>query len=672
MERKHPGKLGACNPVFSDRQRSKRYCIVFSAAQITLAVAAAGMLIMLIRLLIQFISFRRLMKEAVYISGSAMKLYQVNEDIVPFSFGNAVFINKNLHTESDLQEIIRHEFVHIKQKHSADILWGELLCLINWFNPFAWLLKKAIRQNLEFIADNHVIQNGMNKKEYQYLLLKVTGNNQYSIATPFNFSSLKKRIAMMNKLKSAKVNLLRFLFILPLLAVILVSFRKQIGDGLRQHKPEKAEANTINHTDTIPNAANTNSKGYYISIIDNKGNCMVVVKDRNQKEVKRLLLTEWDKKPGSYEEIYGEIPPPPPPQPDALNMTDNIRCDLSDIEKIEVWTKEGKKEIFNLTIPSQKEEFEKKYRQLALAPLAPAMPPMPSMPATPPMPPALNGRIMEVPLAPAMPSSADDIPVPQAPAAPAEPLKLPQHVTSININNEKAVVKLKNGTVEEYNFSDAGQKEVFEKKYGNLQSFPNPPKAPVRIVIQERPAASQKIVEEKLPENLLYFINDKKATKAEVNAIAPKQIETVNVLKGDAAIALYGSAAKDGAVKIKTKRQANILEEKIIPVTGKPKHDNTGSLMEERVLVKESLGTLKALADPLIILDGKEVNSSMKSILDEISPNDIESIDILKDKNATDRYGEKGKNGVLIIKTKKGTARPVTFLQSSNAGQDGC
>jgi hypothetical protein len=60
------------------------------------------------------------------------------------------------------------------------------------------VIKRSIRQNLEFIADNKVVENGIDKKQYQYLLLKVIGNNQYSIATKFNFSSLKKRIAMMN------------------------------------------------------------------------------------------------------------------------------------------------------------------------------------------------------------------------------------------------------------------------------------------------------------------------------------------------------------------------------------------------------------------------------------------------------------------------------------------
>ena len=286
---------------------------VFTGTDITAILVITGMFVLLVRLFIQFVSFRKMMKKAQYISGSDMKIYQVDENIIPFSFGNSIFINRHLHSETELQEIIRHEFVHVRQIHSMDIIWGELLCLLNWYNPFAWLLKKSIRQNLEFIADNKVLENGVNKKEYQYLLLKVTGNNQYSIATQFNFSSLKKRIAMMDKMKSAKMHLLRFLFLLPVLAIILVSFRKEIGDTLRGKKKQATPDRIENVTDTIPAIAEPNSKGYVIYIIGNKGDCKVIIQDKAGKEVKRLLLTEWNANKEKYENLYGEIPPPPPP-----------------------------------------------------------------------------------------------------------------------------------------------------------------------------------------------------------------------------------------------------------------------------------------------------------------------------------------------------------------------
>lgn len=167
-------------------------------------------------------------KKAKLISNHHTKIYQIDEDITPFSFGNAIFINKEIHNDDELQEIIRHEFVHVKQKHTVDIIWCELLCILNWYNPFAWLLRWSMKQNLEFIADNKVLQNGFDKKEYQYLLLKVMGNRQFAFTNHFNFSFLKRRIVMMNTIKSAKVQLIKFMFLLPVVAVLLLSFRKEM------------------------------------------------------------------------------------------------------------------------------------------------------------------------------------------------------------------------------------------------------------------------------------------------------------------------------------------------------------------------------------------------------------------------------------------------------------
>lgn len=286
-----------------------------------------GMLVLLIRLIVQYISFLRMKKKATFISDNGIHLYQVDESIIPFSFGNAVFMNRHLHTEEELKEIIRHEFVHVKQRHSVDVILGEILSLLNWFNPFAWLLRKSIRQNLEFIADNKVIENGFNKKQYQYLLLKVIGNNQFSIAPKFNFSSLKKRIAMMNKNKSAKLHLLRFLFLLPVLALILVSFRKEIGDTLTG-KQNQLQVIPVSTTDTIPDVNEHNNKGYIINVKDKKGECLLVIKDKSGKEVKRMLLTEWNENAEKYEALYGKIPPPPPPAKAPVSSAEAIAPDV--------------------------------------------------------------------------------------------------------------------------------------------------------------------------------------------------------------------------------------------------------------------------------------------------------------------------------------------------------
>jgi BlaR1 peptidase M56 len=233
-----------------------------------LSVFVSGMFILSIKLLIQYFSFLKIRSKARLILQEEVKVYQVNDDIIPFSFGNSIFINQHLHSDEELKEIIRHEFVHVKQNHSIDILWSEILCVVNWYNPFAWLLRNCIRQNLEFIADQKVLENGIDRKEYQYLLLKVIGNNQFSIASKFNFSSLKKRIAMMNRMKTAKVHILKFLFVLPLAGILMVAFRNKNRESIlvnqqlnnnKKIKPFTYESSHIVFSDTTPTVNTTNN-----------------------------------------------------------------------------------------------------------------------------------------------------------------------------------------------------------------------------------------------------------------------------------------------------------------------------------------------------------------------------------------------------------------------------
>ncbi len=191
----------------------------------------------------RWLSLRKFRRQAALIDHTGIRIYQVDEDIIPFSFGNAIYINQRLHSEKEWEDIILHEFVHIRQRHTVDILLAELLCILNWYNPFVWLLRHSIRQNLEFIADGKVLENGVDKKNYQYHLLTVIGEPRYRLANSFNFSSLKKRIIMMNKIRSARLHLLKLVFLLPLMAVLLLAFRG--GYNRIFHRPGEAVINTV-------------------------------------------------------------------------------------------------------------------------------------------------------------------------------------------------------------------------------------------------------------------------------------------------------------------------------------------------------------------------------------------------------------------------------------------
>jgi len=111
-----------------------------------------------------------------------------------------------------------------------DVLISELLCIVFWFNPFVWLLKREIRQNLEFLADNTVINSGFDSRTYQYHLLQLTYQNpELKLTNKFNVLPLKKRIKMMNQQQSEKARILKYLLIVPLsMALIFTSNAESI------------------------------------------------------------------------------------------------------------------------------------------------------------------------------------------------------------------------------------------------------------------------------------------------------------------------------------------------------------------------------------------------------------------------------------------------------------
>ena len=141
----------------------------------------------------------------------------------PFSFFHWIFVHPASHTEEELSEILTHEQAHANQWHSIDVLISEAACVLCWFNPFAWLMKREIRTNLEYLADNRVLETGHDSKSYQYHLL---GLSHYKAAATiynsFNVLPLKKRIKMMNKKRTREIGRTKYLMFLPLAALLMI------------------------------------------------------------------------------------------------------------------------------------------------------------------------------------------------------------------------------------------------------------------------------------------------------------------------------------------------------------------------------------------------------------------------------------------------------------------
>jgi hypothetical protein len=181
----------------------------------------AGIVVMAIRLTLQFITLYKLHKSSAPDLVDNVPVRRLKELVSPFSFWQTIYINPSLHQEKDLKSILAHEHIHIRQWHTLDILLAELSVVFYWFNPGVWLMKKAIKENLEFITDEKVLKTGIDKKAYQYSLLDV-GNLAASnrLTNSFTISDLKKRIRMMNARRSSRLTLSRYALVVPVLLLI--------------------------------------------------------------------------------------------------------------------------------------------------------------------------------------------------------------------------------------------------------------------------------------------------------------------------------------------------------------------------------------------------------------------------------------------------------------------
>lgn len=524
---------------------------------------ALGILFFSIRFVIQYTSILGIRRKASVISHEGIIMYKVDENIVPFTFGNAIYLNPQLHTEIELEEILRHEFVHVRQNHSIDMVWTEILCILNWYNPFAWLLRHAIRQNLEFIADHQVLQHGVDKKQYQYLLLKVMGASPYSMGVPFNLNSLKKRINMMNQMRSTKVHLLKFLFILPLLLVLLLSFRTQQLQQIKEDTLKKTVTVTV--IDTIPGTmdkkvivmkshgagapneiitenmmgapeVNTapNAKGYIVSIANNALEEIVIVKNAEGRISKAIPLKEWKDNATKFEKKYGSLP--------------------------------AHKKVF-VTVMGAPGIDE----GVVLAPL--------------------HGQAFE----------------------------------------EVRVDASKPGMI----------KKTITIRTDRKDSLSNP----------------------------FILIDGVKLDGAEaLQKIDPNMISSIEVLKGDKAILAGGQEAKNGVVMVTTKSKGTGKDFVMILDSGSTSKRSV-KIISDTVVVHKNEGPapkevkevrVKIVGNPqngvqgfvgLYIIDGKEYTAQQFKELN-VDPQKIESINVLKGSSATAPYGEKGKDGVIVIKLK--------------------
>jgi hypothetical protein len=518
----------------------------------------AGLL--LIRLGLQLLSLFRLYKNSKpqYIGEHLVRV--IDKDAAPFSFWRSIYVNPAKHEPADLKSILLHEQVHVNQWHTADILLAELSSIFYWFNPGIWLIKKAIRENIEFITDRKILKNGVDSKAYQYSLVNVSFNNtQPGIVNHFNISTIKKRIIMMNAKRSSKLNLTRYAFVVPAVMALLLVFSISKADFA---KPVRI---------TLANAVQPLAR--IINI-----NADEVPSAKPAKAVKPAHKTPTAKSMVTPEPAAAPQPAITPliaitPMAAKPDTNKRLKISLASIKKDSL--------VF-----------------------------------------VVNGAV----------STGKNL----------DPTKI-ENMYILTGENARKLAKIdddKSVKVAYIITKDAPNKEDLEKN------------VPKDIIIR-------KVVGANLSGDAVLNDND----NINVVTVAPttksldvRKVKGVVVVKGLSSAATASSAstvtingvkAKPAALSysITSDDNAVVAEGGDVVVTGYGKKANVKAIKVNGMSI-----VTNGDKDPFVVIDGK--NSSMDA-LKKLDPDKIESISILKGDDATKKYGDKAKDGVVVIGTRK-------------------
>lgn len=234
-----------------------------SLLQILLCCYGLITAVLLVRFVFQLLRLATFIKNSEQQPKEGIIYCATEREIPPFSFFHYLVLNESQHSSEQIQQIILHEKVHIRQGHSIDLLFSELVSIFLWMNPLALLLKRHAKLNLEYIADEKVLGTGIDKKSYQLSILQsgLRPAAIYPLTNLFNSSKLKLRIKMMNTKRTSNSHLYKYLFVLPLIVATYVLITPLSARSLQmntqkitaERKAQKLKAFEGYYTFTFPN-----------------------------------------------------------------------------------------------------------------------------------------------------------------------------------------------------------------------------------------------------------------------------------------------------------------------------------------------------------------------------------------------------------------------------------
>jgi len=527
----------------------------------------AGVLLFAVRMLMQLLSLYRLYRQSRPGQIDEHTVRLLKDDIGPFSFWRSIYINPTKLSPSELKNVLEHEQVHVSQWHTLDLLLAELSTIFYWFNPGVWLMKKAVRENIEFITDRKILQKGTDSREYQYSLVSVSlATMPNTIVNHFNISTIKKRIIMMNAKRSSGYKLTRYLFLVPAVVALLLVF------SLSKAEISKNSIHTIKSIATAITS---------VAIVDNnKPNTAIHIKTAKPVLAKKIKATADTVYAGKSKNGKKSILLTSNKSMDSIGYVINgVRSSRADLSAIDP----GR--IYSVDMISAKHAKE---------------------------------FISDVS------DKSDFLFVTTDDSEAGKKIK------------EKIDKSFKSGTIAKaYNLSFDSKNtssDIAPTATGSGSSSTTMSYS-ISKSSDEAPVAIEGSGSNNVSAVTIVGVDPK--VKAKTVVLSKKNL-TINT-EPKVAVTIRGSGDNDAP---------QVYTEDINEV--RPSGDKVKKIYLNKLKINDEL-TIDGPGEKLFIVDGKEVKS-----LKGISAEDIKSLTVLKDGTAETKYGEKGKNGVIEIITKKG------------------
>lgn len=596
-----------------------------SWVQIVLLVYLAGILFLACRNIYSLICLFRLIHSGKHEKlEKGVTLVVHNQEIAPFSWMKYIVISRK-DLEENGREILIHEMAHIHHRHSVDLLVADICIFFQWFNPGAWLLKQELQNVHEYEADETVINEGVNAKEYQLLLIKkAVGTRLYSMANSFNHSKLKKRITMMLKEKSNPWARLKYLYVLPLAAIAVTAFaRPEISEKIEEISAVKVNdlAEIVQEKvlqDTVKVSKDEKKDDLVVSGVESKEEEEIVIFE---------VVEQMPEYPGGMsalqkylsEKIAGS---PMKGKAGGRVMVGFTVAETGKIKDVRVLQSDE---------ASLNQEAERIVSE------------MPDW-----IPGKQRGR--PVPVKYTVPIRFGNIRFAEN--------KQPLIFADGKEISMDAMEKLDPSTIESFSvLKDSASIKVYGKRGANGVILVNTQRGSKTKIQNKEISFSQKTTStDAVPDFPVSgtVVDEQGRPKAGVSIIVPNTNHgTITDINGHFSL----KAMKDGnlwfsfigykPVKASVSSTMNIrMEQEVVDLfpelSGSVKNGNSGFKVNNGVTVHGIKGE-----EPLVIIDGKEAME--KDALSKLAPDHIKSISVLKDKSAQVVYGDKGKNGVIIV-----------------------